>query len=86
MSCFAATKHCERDGSTVSRMKPTEKPKATKHTSKYEEVASAISLDKYNQKLMNAIWGIYNRSVKVECVGLLLKLKIDLFQQFTPQL
>lgn len=61
MSCFAATTHSDRDGSTVSRMKPIEKPKPTKYGSKYEDVSSAISLDKYNQKLMNSIWGLYNR-------------------------
>lgn len=51
MSCFAATtRHSDRDASTVSRMKPKEKPKSSKYGSKYEEVSSALSLDKYNQK------------------------------------
>lgn len=47
MSCFAATKH---DGNTVSRMKSSkEKPKQA--TFAYEDVTSALSLDKYNQKV-----------------------------------
>lgn len=59
MSCFAATKNPPRDGNTVSRMKSKPKPKS--YAVKYEEVSSALSLDKYNQKLMNSIWGLYNR-------------------------
>lgn len=68
MSCLAAKKYAksDRDGEgfgagTVSRLKPKEKPKSSKYGSKYEEVSSALSLDKYNQKLMNSIWGLYNR-------------------------
>lgn len=61
MSCYAATKH---QNATVSRMqeKPKEKPK-TKPANKYGEMETSVSLDKYNGKLMNSIWGLYNRLV-----------------------
>lgn len=61
MSCYAAAKHCpDRDG-TVARMEPKEKPKTSKHKNKYGEIETAVSLDKYNGKMMFSIWGLYNR-------------------------
>lgn len=61
MSCYAASKHIpDRDG-TVARMQPKEKPKSTKTGSKYGGMETSVSLDNYNEKLMNSIWGLYNR-------------------------
>lgn len=60
MSCYAASKHIpDKDGS-VSRMKQAEKPKSTKPVNEYGEIKTSLSLDKYNGKLMNSIWGRYN--------------------------
>lgn len=61
MSCYAATHHNAHKDATVARMQPKEKPKATKPTSKYGEMETSVSLHKYNEKLMNSIWGLYNR-------------------------
>lgn len=60
MCCYAATK--QKNDVTVARMQPKEKPK-TKPASKYGEMETSVSLDKYNGKLMNSIWGLYNRLV-----------------------
>lgn len=61
MSCYAAATHsCDKDP-TVARMQPKEKPKPTKQANKYGEMETSVSLDKYNGKLMNSIWGLYNR-------------------------
>lgn len=58
MYCYAATKH--QSDVTVAFKK--EKPKA-KPANKYGEMETSVSLDKYNGKLMNSIWGLYNRLV-----------------------
>lgn len=60
MCCYAATKHQSDD--TVARKQPKEKPKA-KPANKYGEMETSESLVKYNGKLMNSIWGLYNRLV-----------------------
>lgn len=59
MSCYAASKHIADE--TVARVQPKEKPKSTKPINKYGEMETSVSLDKYNGKLMNSIWGLYNR-------------------------
>jgi hypothetical protein len=62
MSCYAAAKHTTDKNSTVARIQPKEKPtKTTKHINKYADMETTLSLDKYNGKLMNSIWGLYNR-------------------------
>jgi hypothetical protein len=61
MSCYAAAKHNADKSATVARVQPKEKPKTTKHVNKYGDMESSLSLDKYNGKLMNSIWGQYNR-------------------------
>jgi hypothetical protein len=38
-------------------LKPKDKPVERK----YAETEAPIMLDKYNGKLMNSIWGLYNR-------------------------
>jgi hypothetical protein len=58
MSCYAATKHAD---STVARFPTKDKPKGGKPLNKYAEMETSVSLDKYNGKLMNSIWGLYNR-------------------------
>lgn len=58
MSCYAAAKHpCSDKDNKVARLKSKEKPMERK----YGETEATISLDKYNGKLMNSIWGLYNR-------------------------
>jgi hypothetical protein len=61
MSCYAAAKQNKNQNSTVARTEPKEKPKTTKHVNKYGDMETSLSLDKYNGKLMNSIWGQYNR-------------------------
>lgn len=58
MSCYAATKHqySEKDNK-IARLRPKDKPIERKYT----ETEAPIMLDKYNGKLMNSIWGLYNR-------------------------
>jgi hypothetical protein len=59
MCCYAATKCNSKGGDgTVARLQ-NEKTK-TKAT-QYNEMETSIQLDKYNGKLMNSIWGLYNR-------------------------
>jgi len=60
MSCYAASKHIADE--TVARAQPKEKPKSSKPINKYGEMETSVSLDKYNGKLMNSIWGLYNRN------------------------
>jgi len=60
MSCYAASKHIADE--TVARVQPKEKPKPSKPINKYGEMETSVSLDKYNGKLMNSIWGLYNRN------------------------
>jgi hypothetical protein len=62
MSCYAATKHQypEKDNK-VARMQVKEKKNSAERPNKYGEMESTIALDKYNGKLMNSIWGLYNR-------------------------
>lgn len=60
MSCYAATKHqCldKKAEKKVARVMPKIKPAERK----YAETEATIALDKYNGKLMNSIWGLYNR-------------------------
>lgn len=59
MACYAAAKHqnSEKDQNKVARVKPIRKPIERK----YAETEAPIMLDKYNGKLMNSIWGLYNR-------------------------
>jgi hypothetical protein len=62
MSCYAATKHSmvkENKDNKIARVQ-VEKPRANDRPKKYGEVE--ILLDKYNGKLMNSIWGLYNRN------------------------
>lgn len=61
MSCYAATKHQypEKD-QKVARLQPKEK-KFSNGQNKYGEMETSVSLDKYNGKMMNSIWGLYNR-------------------------
>ena len=63
MSCYAAAKHNADRDETVARMQSKDKPRTSRNTNKYEEMATSIALDKYNGKLMNSIWGLYNRCV-----------------------
>jgi hypothetical protein len=59
MSCYAATKHqviSEKD-SKVARIQSKDKKSTI-----FNNFAEAEMIDKYNGKLMNAIWGIYNRN------------------------
>lgn len=63
MSCYAATKHQypEKD-SKVARVQSKEKKQGKERSAnKYGEMEATVSLDKYNGKLMNSIWGLYNR-------------------------
>lgn len=61
MSCYAAAKHVPEKEGAVARIQTKEKPKTTKRPNKYGEMETSVSLDKYNGKLMNSIWGLYNR-------------------------
>ena len=63
MSCYAATKHQYPDSDKkVARVQSKEKKQGKGRSSnKYGEMEATISLDKYNGKLMNSIWGLYNR-------------------------
>lgn len=61
MSCYAAAKHVPAKNTTVSSMQTKEKPKTSKNQIKYGEMETTVLLDKYNGKLMKAIWGLYNR-------------------------
>lgn len=61
MSCYAAVKHVPEKDGNVARMQTKEKPKGGKNQNKYGEMETTVSLDKYNGKLMKAIWGLYNR-------------------------
>lgn len=58
MSCYAAAKHqsSEKDNK-IARIQTKDKPAERK----YAETEATVSLDKYNGKLMNSIWGLYNR-------------------------
>lgn len=59
MSCYAAAKHPSTDkDNKVARVMSKDKPAEQR---KYEKEGATISLDKYNGKLMNSIWGLYNR-------------------------
>lgn len=61
MFCYSATrKQKGRDDGTVARVQKDKKKQNGKGNS-YIEAESTISLEKYNKKLMNAIWGSYNR-------------------------
>ena len=57
MSCYAAAKHT--DTTVVKYSK--DKPKGGKPLNIYAEMETTVSLAKYNGKLMNSIWGLYNR-------------------------
>lgn len=59
-SCYAATKHGPGKDATVARVPKKEKSKS-KNQMKHGEMETTVSLDKYNGKLMNSIWGLYNR-------------------------
>ena len=63
MSCYAATKHQYPDSDKkVARVQTKDKKQGKDRSSnKYGEMEATISLDKYNGKLMNSIWGLYNR-------------------------
>lgn len=61
MSCYAATKNpCQFQDTKVARIQK-EKKTSTERPNKYGEMETSVSLDKYNGKLMNSIWGLYNR-------------------------
>lgn len=60
MSCYAAAKHpCTDNDNKIARVVSKDKPKERKYEK--DGAISVISLDKYNGKLMNSIWGLYNR-------------------------
>ena len=60
MSCYAASKHISGSGGSVAYIKPKDKLKSTKPVNNYGTKISE-SLHNYNGKLMNSIWGLYNR-------------------------
>lgn len=61
MCCYAATKSASEQKGTVARVQPTEKPKPKKFAIKYGEMETKKAMDNYDAKLMNSIWGRYNR-------------------------
>lgn len=64
MSCYAATKHQypEADNKVARVQAKEKKPSKERPANKYGEMDGTVSLDKYNGKLMNSIWGLYNRN------------------------
>lgn len=60
MSCYAAAKHSDNVVARKKHREHKEKQKS-KPVNKYAEMETSVSLDKYNGKLMNSIWGLYNR-------------------------
>lgn len=61
MCCYAAVKSSAEQSAPVARVQPTEKPKPKKFAIKYGEMETSTSMDNYDAKLMNSIWGRYNR-------------------------
>lgn len=61
MFCYSATRKPKASDGTVARVQNEKKKQNGSRTPQYIEAESMISLEKYDEKLMNAIWGRYNR-------------------------